>query len=160
MPRLGSCQKLTRYVTAPALMLWMAGVGCIFGCESARAAIINHSPGRSTHSSQPPESCAAHVAQSCCESKARHPRSELTEITENHLPALTEVPRPHSIMRCPMGINQNAVVTTVRVPEAVVGPVQPLSQSSEVDKQLIQLSSRLPVLNRGGTHLRCCVFLI
>jgi len=157
---LGLCQKLARYVAAPALMLWMAGAGCIFGCESARAAVVNHSPGRSNHDSQARESCAAHVAQGCCESKAKHPRPEVTKTSQDHVPALTEEPRPERIMRCPMGINQNAAVTTVRIPDAAVGSLPPFRQSSEVREQLTPLSHRLPVLNRGGTHLRCCVFLI
>jgi len=158
MLRLGSCQKLARYVVAPALVLWMAGAGCIFGCESTRGAVRNHSPGRSTNGSQPRESCAAHVAQS--EYKTRHPPSQLKQTPPDQVPALTEEPRPKRIMRCPMSINLNAVVTTVRIPDTAVNQVQPFCQSSQVGEQLTPLSHQLPVLNRGGTHLRCCVFLI
>jgi hypothetical protein len=162
MLRFGSCSKVARFALVPILMFWMAGGACIFGCESAHAAVDNHSSAAPAQGTQHRgESCAAHETQDCCAGtgKTNQRVPELKQILPDDVLALTEAPS-ESVRRCPMGLNLNAAVSQVRIPDATVTHIQPFLESAETGVQLIRVSDQLPVLNRGGTHLRCCVFLI
>jgi hypothetical protein len=152
--------KLARFAVTPVLVLWMAGTGCILGCGSGQAAESRHSAYRSAGIDSPSE-CSAGVTHDCCAGKKR---ARDSYFGLNHAPpqdvlAITDQPTD-GLRRCPMGLNSSTVASQIRTPEMVATPAQPLFQSSGLGEQLIRLSHQLPILNRGGTHLRCCVFLI
>ena len=138
---------ITRRLAALALVLWLAGVGCIIGCEMNAAAA--HKEEAQT-ASEGEESCSVSAGHDCC--------------TEDGGDGATNVGLPQhttNVSCCPpVGLSADPArkISTKDVPLAVAGSGLPFAPDSRTSTPLP--SYRLRVPDRGSTHLRCCVFLI
>jgi hypothetical protein len=144
----GTRTRFVRFFAAPLLILWISGAGCIFGCESASA----------NQDSVKAESCEAHHTHDCCVKKNKvAARKALPETA--HLSRVARGNSSDIVESCPLAINANAAVSKARPSEVALATVHDFLQSTTAGIQLFR-SQPLTVLNRSGTHLRCCVFLI
>ena len=164
-----SSARIVRFVLAPALSLWVAGVGCMFACESVVAAAASHSGMRDAqHARQSPaivasgHGCSAAKSHDCC-AKSKTNEQTKASLTETPSTALiaSEQSSSRERMGCPLAVNGAAVVT--KVSKETTGPAA-LSTSTLSTEDFIEqktsLSPRPRLPNRGHTYLRCCVFLI
>ena len=138
---------LTRRLVASVLVLWLAGVGCIIGCEIKASAAHKE------------EAQAASEGESCSMSSGGHDCCQ-----KEGANGTTNVGTPkHAahVSCCPLAVvsaDPARKVSTKDVPVAVAGRGLLAVPDSRISTPLP--SYRLRVPDRGGTHLRCCVFLI
>lgn len=175
--------RFVRFLLAPLLILWVAGAGCLLGCEgmiaTATAAAIGrnaspdqHSDHRSTivvsgHACSSGDSAKSSVevneAHSCCKKSSTdaEPRAPRLSIGEANL-IQSGASSPGMMKDCPLAGSKAVVVTKSRSGQASASPAIANSYLPTLDflEQPAPLS-RPPLLpNRGHTYLRCGVFLI
>lgn len=146
---------IVRRLAAAALVLWLAGVGCFFGCEmgvvsAAEAEAVESSP-RAARA----DSCPAFSGHDCCrESKAGGGTDAAP--TAGQIPG--RAPRTDC---CPLKGQSADPARKSGVADAPLAEAgTPLKLTPHADTRP-RLTPHLPrVPDRGSTHLRCCVFLI
>ena len=171
--------SIIRVTLAVAVALWMAGAGCLLGCENAVTAASTNDEQTSELLAVSGEACGAHSASCCAKHGAKtksrvnaqhgskSPKSELTlagPIAQSSArpQTLSFGPGPASMMDCPLAVNATAALSKGGADHATVGPE--LTNTNELLlNSLEQRPALIPPLrlpNRGHTYLRCCVFLI
>jgi hypothetical protein len=162
-----SSTKIVRFGLALSLSLWIAGAGCVFGCESMftaaqepQGATEAQFTGRNVSTVVSQDVCASTKSHDCCvkNKKAHGTRTE----TPQRIGFASQQGLPRETMRCPLAVNGVAVVTKTSGKQ-IVAPVALSTASLPTENTLEQKAAlspprRLP--NRGHTYLRCCVFLI
>ncbi|HEX8070100.1 MAG TPA: hypothetical protein VF546_09130 [Pyrinomonadaceae bacterium] len=144
-----------RRSVALALALWLAGTGCLLGCE--RGAAAAHAAA-SQHAAAHTDSCHAFAAHGCCHRAAPDatrvtPQAEETFQTESHGPASRTV--------CPLAGQTADAARKVRHADAAAVAVSAAAPHAPDAQALApRAARRWRVPARGGTHLRCCVLLI
>ena len=174
--------RILRVTLAFAVALWMAGAGCLLGCENnvASAATEGSDGSKSSTLVVSGDACAAAHSASCCSthgaktkrstkakqngkpqnSKSAH--SKLTRHSPGNLQTLAPDSSSSSMMNCPLAVNSTAVLSKSG-PDNVDGHLEaggtstPIAAGIKHSTALVR-PPRLP--NRGHTYLRCCVFLI
>ena len=145
---------------AVSVSLWMAGVGCMFGCSNTAVA----STALSESQEQGTQTVVAHSCHSqahdCCSQKARVKTSGVISQSST-LSALTAVP-VRMMSDCPLAVNATAAITKASgdVPDS---HRMPIAELPNVENKLLPTEAHsVPIQfqNRAPTHLRCCVFLI
>jgi hypothetical protein len=136
-----------------ALAFWLAGAGCLLGCENTTEAAVSHHPIEASPASR----AASGDEHECCRMKMTREDGAATGAS-----SLKSLPRPHGLMTCyALGGQMSETARSLRVtqqslPASRVGATHaPLTTTVERPAHHAQ---RVP--DRGGTHLRCCVFLI
>ena len=175
----GYVTKILRSGLGIILSFWIAGAGCMFGCQNmvafaAGGTETSHESSLATIVSG--EACASGGSHDCCAKKkaeaATNTQTAKTQKASNRpslkLAALLSQaeslkPVPSSGGReCPLALSRAVAVAkkddnqNLAAPVAVVlaTPAQiPTEQHAALSR-----AARLP--NRGHTYLRCCVFLI
>jgi len=174
-----SSARIVRYVLAPALSVWVAGVGCIFGCEGRVLGATHDSSYAERHDYQKFTLAAKH---SCSSAKSHgknpgspvgqarrrgssnetKPEAQKNGTAETKSTTLITPGKPSSGMKdCPLAVSRAAVAAKSGI-EVKVAPAiahSPFLSATSFD-QTISLSSSRRLPNRGHTYLRCCVFLI
>lgn len=138
-----------RRLAALALVLWLGGVACLVGCEMSASAATS----AGSQVSQESESCSMGAGHACCHAQrndGQKPR------------AGTPFQLNDSMTCCPLAGQSAVAVSKTRVADtldialtpdkALLAPVIPASTE--------WASGKMHVPDRGGTYLRCCVFLI
>jgi len=144
--------RILRGSIAIALTIWVAGLGCIFGCENASkiaTGAVQVHPMIATVN-------AAASNHSCCKRRKNSSRS----IVAASLQPLVMVDNGESSVReCPLANNGSALASTSSHPQP---PVLATNQVMAALDTAPLSTSPIPSLyqNRGHTYLRCCVFLI
>ena len=138
-----------RRLAAYTLVLWLAGAGCIIGCSGE---VVGAAPADESPASIREDSCPAFSGHGCCH------RAESTGDTAS----VRTLPKyPENIFRCPLA-GQTAdparKVSSSDAPPAL--EAHGLWAAPEALISATLPASRLRVPDRGGTYLRCCVFLI
>jgi hypothetical protein len=137
---------ITRRLAALALVLWLAGVGCIIGCEMNVAAAPKEEAQASSEGDSCPMESGGH---DCC-------KEDGDGAANVRLPKHTT-----HISCCPLA-NLSAdparKISTKDVPLAVAGSGLHVASDTRTSTQLPAYRLRVP--DRGSTYLRCCVFLI
>jgi hypothetical protein len=135
-----------RRLTAAALIVWLAGVGCFFGCEMSVSASTADEHRAATRA----DSCPAFAGHDCCH-KANSAAA-----------ALRPAPPEETTTCCPLA--RQATSDPARKVSASDAPVAAAGSRlgfAPDTRTLTLLASHRPrVPDRGSTHLRCCVFLI
>ena len=172
--------RILRVTLAFAVSLWMAGAGCLLGCENNVANAATEFRGENTSSVLvvSSDACASAHSSSCCSSngsKAKRPartnqsvttespeNSNLANQSSNSAPTMTSDSGSSPMMNCPLAVNAAAALAKSGPDKvdgniALTSPRGPLAESVEQLFVFIR-PPRLP--NRGHTYLRCCVFLI
>jgi hypothetical protein len=173
---LGVVTKIVRGALGLALSLWIAGAGCMFGCQdmTAFAATGNGDGGhdQSLAAIVSGDACAASGSHDCC-AKKRAEAGAKTQNANNRLTLklATLVSQSESLntgpssggRECPLALSR-AIAITKRsdnkqsATPAVIAVTTPAVPAPTEQHAALSPPSRLP--NRGHTYLRCCVFLI
>lgn len=138
---------LLRRLVALGLVAWLAGLGCVLGCgaASASAAGVREEPAA--------ESCAAmSEGHGCCH------RAQQRDGT-----ATAEAPARHgdTAAHCPLSRQTSDPARKVRTGDEAPAAKAPAQTHDSEPRQFYQSSAPRPrAHDRGGTYLRCCVFLI
>jgi hypothetical protein len=173
--------RIVRFVLAPILSLWIAGAGCMLGCEGMVAAAATV-PGsgqerHSVHHSEPKatlvasgHACSSNGSHSCCgknstepKSAAKHTRKSAAKQSSKLDEALVTVGGSSSgMVSCPLAVSRAAIAAKIRTSDVAAAPVPAHSilPPGNVQEQTAFLSKPLRLPNRGHTYLHCCVFLI
>lgn len=166
-----SSARIVRLVVAPILSLWVAGAGCMLGCENMIAAaatseLFNASEQAGHHGTLvvSGEACASSSSHDCCKKKSS-PVAETPapEAQDNGVALFTSSDSSSErIKECPLAVSRTLIIAKKRtieasVPATVAHSVTP-PQNFVENKALALSALRLP--NRGHTYLHCCVFLI
>jgi len=170
--------KLFRLALALTLSLWIAGGGCMLGCQSMTASAAPSEPekaqttGHSLSMTVSGEACATNQGHDCCAkkkaeaAKAKGQASAKLSLKKAILISQTQSlsPEPSGRMKdCPLALSRAVVLSKTGANKQASAPaVLPLNALivETTTEQHTSLSpvARLP--NRGHTYLRCCVFLI
>jgi hypothetical protein len=163
--------RITRFLVAPILALWIAGTGCLFGCE------VNILAAESTQQTSATaelgaivsgEACASSKSHDCCARKQTTKRTSQGDFEavpdsrlESEIIALPGSPQG-SMTACPLAVNATAVVNKQKYKHAIASAASThlrllLSHTVEQDAHS---SGGLHLANRCHTYLRCCTFLI
>lgn len=158
-----------RRLTAVAMVLWLAGAGCLMGCEIAAAAAEGHDA--STHSAAIHEtasakSCSMHSGGGDCCHKAKRPNVRRDTETARTLTPNTSTPAPSrsipDMSCCPLANRVADTARKVRIsaaPSAIENRGH-LHALDKAERPAELYAFKTEVRDRGSTHLRCCVFLI
>ena len=172
---LGVLTKIVRGSLGLALSLWIAGAGCMFGCQTMTAFATTrdeageHEPSLAAIVSG--DACAASGSHDCCakkkaEAKTKNANNRLTlklATLISQSESLNTVPSSGG-RECPLALSR-AIAITKRsdnnkqsATPAVIAVTTPAIPVPAEQHAALSRPSRLP--NRGHTYLRCCVFLI
>jgi len=159
---------------APIVTFWMAGAGCMIGCEGMVAAAVTvpssrpekHSglhSGRKTTIGVSGHACPSSGSHSCCAKSAGETKPAAKRTSKSDTTLATVGGSSSGLMKgCPLAVVRAAIAAKVRDSEFDAAPV--LAHSILPAEKMLKRTSplytpvRLP--NRGHTYLRCCVFLI
>jgi hypothetical protein len=187
--RIFSSSKIVRFLLAPVLSLWVAGAGCMLGCEgmvAAASAPAGSEPNASTVSHSEHSLIIVASGHACSSGgaiassrSAALPRAlnnhhcckrSSTEVKRKAQPASTSAgtliesgERSSGMMKdCPLAASKLVVVTKSRRVGANASPAvaHAYLPAPNFQEQPTPLSTSRLLPNRGHTYLRCCVFLI
>src|SRR6185295_17629069 len=166
--RLLSSIRIVRVSLALAVAFWMAGAGCMLGCENMASAATSTevaSPANSPAIVVTGEACASMHSHDCCAKRNAHSTSKAVPKLTSGNPAdfLFALGGTFpSMMECPLAVNASAVLSKARPDQSNVA----LPSSSErpslsnPPEQTSAFAHPLRLPNRGHTYLHCCSFLI
>jgi hypothetical protein len=168
--------RIFRISLVSILSLWIAGAGCMFGCQNMIAAASTSSNASAGEHGLAAivsgEACASNDSHDCCAQKKTAAKAKTqnanTRVSLKLATLLSQSeslkPSPSSGMReCPLALSRAVAITKATdskqfadsIATALTRPV--VADSPE---QHIALSPLARLPNRGHTYLRCCVFLI
>lgn len=157
--------RITRLTIAPLLALWVAGAGCLFGCEFDIMAAENggsHGSNQKLSSIVSGEACASSKSHDCCSGRANK-SSRTPSVNQERVPSEPMVLPDGSgaMLGCPLATQGTAVITKVGFKDAsAAAPVNPVTALQNPGEQRHSSSTHFHLPNRGHTYLRCCTFLI
>jgi hypothetical protein len=158
-----------RRLTALAMVLWLAGAGCLMGCEIVAAAVAGHDASThsaATHETASAESCPMHSSGGDCCHKAKRKNVRRDTETARTLTPNTSTPAPSrsipDMSCCPLANRVADAARKVRISDApLAAENRGLLQALDKAERPANLYALKPqARDRGSTHLRCCVFLI
>ena len=161
MKRFSSIKAL-RIMMALAVAFWMAGGGCMIGCENMLPSLVTAEAKTSSVTLIASGSaCASMGAHDCC---AHHQSAaNKSHKTGAGIPGATEVGTiPSSMVDCPLAVNAFAALSKSRSENSssVVNHRVGLFSPTIASVRGPELERFFSPPNRGHTYLRCCVFLI
>lgn len=171
--------KFLRVSLALTLSLWIAGAGCMLGCQSmvaAAAANVAAEPRAEGHHLAmivSGEACATNQGHDCC-AKKKPETAKAKTFTPTAKPSLQTaalisqtvslIPEsPEGMRECPLALSRAVAVTKTSGGKQATAPIALPLKALHVESSTEQHASLTPVArlpNRGHTYLRCCVFLI
>jgi hypothetical protein len=166
--RMLSSTRIVRFVLVPLLCLWVAGGGCLLGCEGMAAA--NASSVQEKHSGRHSEvkaasgsACKSSSSHSCCTKHSGATKAAAKQTSKSAALLVSLGGSPSGMMKeCPLAVGRTALAAKMRDHEVAAAPVLARSilppESGLERTSPLSAPARLP--NRGHTYLRCCVFLI
>lgn len=162
-------RALARRLSAVTLGLWLAGAGCLLVCEAKASEVEDEEDGRPAQT----ESCPAFSGSDCCRhnSEESSDGDEEREVREDDAAASSAQTATTSIRRsshstsetkcCPLGgqsADSSRRISVSDNPETQTGSLMKFTSRLRTRAELHSHHPRAQ--DRGGTHLRCCVFLI
>jgi len=143
---------------AVSVSLWMAGAGCMWGCSSnAMASSTDDTVAKNSQTSVTAHSCHSRT-HDCCAKKSHGVTTSRAESSKDFISSAL----PQSGMsECPLSVSANAELpkTSSDAPDRA-GPSIGLARLTRIPQVVFYQSTAIEFLNRGPTHLLCCVFLI
>jgi hypothetical protein len=161
-----SLTRILRVALSLSLVFWIAGFGCIFGCESLAmaGASAHHGPADLSSSTVASgASCHKVVDHSSCPKRRQSAnKTAKAALSESMLASAPIIEIAGGMMReCPMALNAKALGTKPRTDEsATTIALEPIDLP--IFNAVRATVSPAPSFqnNRGHTYLRFCVFLI
>ena len=175
--------RIVRVALALAVALWMAGAGCLLGCENMVAAAaaasapaaMSLTPTNSSTIVAAGDACASMHSHDCCarhgsktagnstDKSASQPAAESKTPAQTSVTALADFGATSSMMMdCPLAVNATAALSKAK-PDTSRTALAHTSATARLplpQEQTTALSPPPLLPNRGHTYLRCCVFLI
>jgi hypothetical protein len=167
--------RLARNLAVITLAFWLAGAGCLLGCEgmaAAAAAEDSNLTSSSNHNATlvvEGDACASTEGHSCCQKKSRVaskqttavPAAQVFQRSEGNLTSTKLDESSTSGMKaCPFAISRALSVAKLRDGQINATGLSSLLPLQAVREQNLVLSTISPLPNRGHTYLHCCSFLI
>ena len=158
--------RLARIGLSLAVAFWMAGAGCLLGCENMVSAAVDPvaaEPAPSQNVIVSGDACAS-ASHDCCakrHAKSAHKAPPSSRSTDALIPEVV-ANTSSSPIDCPLAVTATAALSKSdpdRISGAVLVPRENNPFTSQPE-QRSALSHPLRLPNRGHTYLRCCVFLI
>ena len=160
--------RLIRVALALTVAFWMAGAGCMLGCESMVAAATNVPTGPADSALVASgEACASKRGHDCC-AKQEGKRTHKAHAKSKNLQIPTDAFTTNlsgtstSMIDCPLAVNASAALSRAKHDQSssvlLLTHANPSVPSLQEQVAALSPPTRLP--NRGHTYLRCCVFLI
>lgn len=168
--------RIVRVGLAFAVAFWMAGAGCLLGCEnmlSAAAAAPAATSSLTVIAAE--DACASMHAHDCC---AKHGRKATAHSASkpaskpavaSKFPASTSNTRAvelsatySTMMDCPLAVNATAALSKAKpdTSKVILAHSPAVATVPQLKEHATALFSRHLLPNRGHTYLRHCVFLI
>jgi hypothetical protein len=145
-----NARSVTRRLGALALALWLGGFGCLLGCEPmASAAGVEHM-------AHAPDAAESHAAMNhgCCHHAKKDARAESTSVEANARADVGQSSCPFSTPATESSRKVGVKSAAATVAHGALPTVALASTSFDSPH------GRARPPDRGGTYLRCCVFLI
>ncbi len=160
--------KMARVGIAATLVLWVAGAGCLLGCEGMMTAAASEGSGRAHHVNGEMnlvvsgEACASAKSHDCCAKRNHRPQPK-AQLLERQTATLVETDLSSSGMTaCPLAMSRTVVMAKKGVDDSRLATT--VANANLPTQSLIEqpdpLVSQLRLPNRGHTYLRVCSFLI
>ncbi|MBA2702544.1 MAG: hypothetical protein H0U60_01660 [Blastocatellia bacterium] len=157
---------MVRVVLAVALAFWVAGAGCLLGCEGMMTVAASSSAGHESSSNLnlvvSGEACASAKSHDCC-AKRNHRVQPKAQSDERQAATLVETdPASSAMSDCPLAMSRTVVVAKSGARETSSATTVPNANlpTQNLLEQLAPLVAQVRLPNRGHTYLRCCSFLI
>jgi hypothetical protein len=160
--------KMARMGLAATLVLWVAGAGCLLGCEGMMTAAASENSAVAPHAKGDlnlvvsGEACASAKSHDCC-AKQNHRTQPKVQGLEKQTATLVETDSSSSGMAaCPLAMSRTVVVAKKGARETRSATIVANTNlpTQNVIEQPTPLISQVRLPNRGHTYLRCCSFLI
>ena len=167
--------RIVRVSLALAVAFWMAGAGCMLGCENMASAATSTEiapPADSPAIVVTGEACASMKSHDCCAKRKTHsaakaitkPTSDKRHFVADSGPSLFPALAGTfpMMMDCPLALNAMAVLSKATPDQSNVAlpSRSELSSLSNPPEQTSAFARPLRLPNRGHTYLHCCSFLI
>jgi hypothetical protein len=165
--------RLVRKLAVITLAFWLAGAGCLLGCEGmATAAPAEDLNLTSNHSSTlivEGDACASTEGHGCCKKKSRVAEKQL-RVAASEIPHGAEQdlsstklnePSTSGMKACPFAVAR--ALSAAQVRDGKMSATAEFSSTLPgrvLREQKLILSATSPLPNRGHTYLHCCSFLI
>ena len=173
--RILSSMRIVRVGLALGVGFWMAGAGCLLGCEnmmSAVAASHSSSKGDAANTITTGEACASMHSHDCCSSRAAKsapaPKTTTrsTQVTKRAQPGPASVPQlggtSSDMTNCPLAVNAMAALSKPGQDQSSAALATDVVRTppANIIEQTTAFARSLRLPNRGHTYLRCCTFRI
>ena len=165
---------------ALAVAFWMAGAGCMIGCENMVSAATSTEiapPADSPAIVVTGEACASMQSHDCCAKRNAHSAAKaVTKPTSDQRQSVADSGKRISVdsvfpalggtfptmMDCPLAVNATAVLSKARPDQSNVAlpSRSEMASLSNPPEQTSAFARPLRLPNRGHTYLHCCSFLI
>jgi hypothetical protein len=163
-----SSTRIVRVALALAVAFWMAGGGCLLGCENmatAAAATEITAPVGSPKIIATGEACASMQSHDCCARRGASRTSAKSKTPETPSSTAVMIARgatSSSMMDCPLALNAPAALAKAKQDQANSALLLTRANGAlpHLQEQATALSPPPRLPNRGHTYLHCCVFLI
>lgn len=160
--------KMVRVVLAFALAFWVAGAGCLLGCEGMMTAAASESS-KVAHPATSDlnlvvsgDACASAKSHDCCAKRNQRAQAK-AQPAEKQAATLVETnPASSAMSDCPLALSRTVVVAKSGTRETSSATTVPKANlpTQNLIEQPAPLVSQVRLPNRGHTYLRCCSFLI
>ena len=160
--------RMARVGVAATLVFWVAGAGCLLGCEGMMSAAATESPASMNHANRAlnlvvsGEACASAKSHDCCAKRNRGAQRK-AQLLEKQTATLVETdPSSSGMTACPLAMNRTVVAAKKSTDETRSATT--VSRANLPTENLIEqpdpVVTQLRLPNRGHTYLRVCSFLI
>ncbi|MFN2497751.1 MAG: hypothetical protein ABR557_01535 [Pyrinomonadaceae bacterium] len=160
--------RIGRVVLAMALALWVAGAGCLLGCEGMIAAAASEVSGPGHHTTSDlnvvvsGDACASAKSHDCC-AKTKQQVQTKAQSHEKQAPTLGKTESSSSGMSaCPLAMRRTAVAArnSSRDESSTTTFAGANLSIQNFDELTAPLATQVRMPNRGHTYLHCCSFRI
>jgi len=163
-----SLAKIVRSVLAVALGLWVAGAGCLLGCDGMMTAMASEAGAAPHHATSDlklivsGEACASAKSHDCC--SKRNERAQVRrQASEKPFATLFETePSASEMSACPLALSRTA--EAARKSDGQTDSATIVARANlfalNLPEQSDPLVAQVRLPNRGHTYLRCCSLLI
>jgi hypothetical protein len=160
--------RVVRFVLAPVLSFWVAGAGCMIGCERMVAAAARPEARAGYHSKRSStivasgHACSSQKSHDCCQKNREQDSPKSSQSNRSNEPLVTSGGSSSTPINCPFAVSRTAVVAKAQWRDTNASVVLAVSKPGQQNllEQTAPLSPPPRLPNRGHTYLRCCVFLI
>ncbi len=173
---MGVVGKTLRGGLGLVLSFWIAGAGCMFGCENMLRSVATHHDATGQQDLATivsGEACAPSGSHDCCAKKkaeaikvkapAASARPALQTAAQTSQAESVNADPSGSMTECPLALSRAVAATKTSGSKQVGAPVALSLKALLVESSNERQTSLFPkasLPNRGHTYIRCCVFLI